>query len=175
MKRHNGKFLALILRHKPEAGNLTLDKEGWADVKDILSALNVSKKELIEIVDWDDKGRYEFSKDQKKIRARQGHSVNVEIEFKEFKPTSKLYHGTVWPSVEGIMQSGLKSMSRLYVHLSKDVQTATKVGSRRGQPVILEIDAVKAVTEGVDFWISNNGVILAKHVPSKYITVQNKQ
>lgn len=174
MKRHNGKFLALILRHKPEAGNLTLDKEGWASVKEVLSALNLSKKDLDELVDLDDKGRYEYSKDQKKIRARQGHSVNVEIEFKEFTPTSNLYHGTVWPSVEGIMKTGLKSMSRLYVHLSKDVQTATKVGSRRGQPVILEIDAVKANREGVKFWISNNGVVLAKHVPIAYINVKEK-
>lgn len=167
-----GRYLSLILRHKPEAGNLTLDKNGWAEIKSVTDAMGISRQELEEIVAWDDKGRYEFSNDKKKIRARQGHSINVDVELKKFVPNSKLYHGTIWTSVEKIMKDGLKPMSRLYVHLSKDTKTATKVGSRRGEPVILTIDAKKAHEDGIEFFVSNNEVILTKHIPTKYISLE---
>jgi putative RNA 2'-phosphotransferase len=170
-KVNKGKFLALLLRHKPEVGNLTLDQNGWAPVDGVLKALEVTIADLETIVAEDDKGRYEFSIDGENIRARQGHSINVDVELHDYVPTEKLYHGTHPKALDAILQSGLKSMSRLYVHLSKDVETATKVGSRRGAPMILTIDAVKAHTDGVKFWISKNGVVLAKEIPADYISI----
>ena len=168
---HKGKFLALLLRHKPEVGNLTLDKNGWAYVDGVLKALNINFEELEKIVSDDDKGRYEFSLDMESIRARQGHSIEVDVELTLYIPTTILYHGTVSKSLDAILETGLRSMSRLYVHLSQDVETATKVGSRRGIPFILTIDAVKASQEGEPFWISNNNVILVKKIEPKYITI----
>lgn len=170
---HKGKFLALILRHKPDVGNITLDANGWAPVDGVLKALDVDMADLEKIVSEDDKGRYEFSVDQEFIRARQGHSIDVDVELKEYVPASDLYHGTHPKAIEAIMNDGLMPMSRLYVHLSKDRETAIKVGSRRGQPVILKIDAVRAHADGHQFWISNNGVVLSKGIPPSYISLEN--
>jgi putative RNA 2'-phosphotransferase len=168
-----GKYLALLLRHQPEKGNLTLDKQGYANTLDVLNALNLDFSDLVELVYLDDKGRYEFNDDKSKIRARQGHSLKlkVDIDFKKYIPRSVVYHGTGLQNVDQILKSGLKSMNRQYVHLSKDIETATKVGTRKGTPIILKIDAPKAYYEGgINFYMSENGVILAKEIPAIYIT-----
>lgn len=175
--KKKSKFLSLVLRHKPEKIGITLDKAGWVSVRDLLSALNkygkkMTMEELQEVVQNNDKKRFSFSEDGRKIRANQGHSVNVELGYIEKEPPNVLFHGTVSKYLDSIFVSGLNKMQRHHVHLSKDIETATKVGSRRGKPVILVVDSKSMFERGHKFYLSDNGVWLTDHVPALYITVR---
>lgn len=128
---------------------------------------------LKEIVRTDEKGRYRMSEDGTLIRANQGHSVPVDVELKETEPPKVLYHGTAKRFLLSIMKQGLKSMSRLYVHLSADYETAVKVGKRHGKPVVLSIDAESMTREGAVFYLSENGVWLTGPVDSRYLKVMD--
>lgn len=168
------KFLSKHLRHAPEAIGLTLEVGGWVTVHDLIDACQhygfpITITTLREVVDNCPKQRFSFNEDETKIRANQGHSTQVEMDFKEEAPPNKLYHGTVDKFMQAIMAEGLKRMKRHHVHLSKDIETATKVGSRRGDPVILEIDAGAMHAVGYKFFISANGVWLTDTVPPFYI------
>ena len=168
------KFISLILRHKPEAIGITLDNHGWADVNELIEGVAKQNKGfnmtmLEEIVRTDNKQRYSFNDDKTKIRANQGHSVKVDVELEEKEPPSILYHGTATRFLGSITKQGLLHMSRLYVHLSKDMETATKVGTRHGSPVVLEVDAEKMYKDGYRFYLSDNGVWLTKEVPTIYL------
>ena len=173
-KTNLSKYIALILRHKPEAVGITLDENGWASVSELLSGINASGNEidmqtLEEIVAEDEKQRYSFNADKTKIRANQGHSVNVDVELKKAKPTEILFHGTGEKFVPSIKSEGLKPKSRLYVHLSKDGETAVKVGSRHGKPVVFEVNSGEMSRNGFEFFLSENGVWLTKIVPAEYL------
>lgn len=168
------KFISLILRHKPEEIGITLDDFGWAKVEDLINGINNSGRKidmeiLEEIVRTDNKQRYSFNEDKTKIRANQGHSVPVNIKFRELEPPNTLYHGTATKAIEGIKQQGIKSMSRLYVHLSKDFETAKQVGERHGKCVVLIINAERMYKDGIKFYLSENGVWLTEYVDPKYI------
>ena len=168
------KYIALILRHKPEAVGITLDENGWASVSELLSGINASGNEidmqtLEEIVAEDEKQRYSFNADKTKIRANQGHSVNVDVELKKAEPPEILFHGTGEKFVSSIKSEGLKPKSRLYVHLSKDRETAVKVGSRHGKPVVYEVNSGEMSRNGFEFLLSENGVWLTKIVPAEYL------
>lgn len=167
------KFLSLILRHKPETIGIKLDKHGWANVDELIKKMSKEKyitKDILEyIVEHDDKQRYSFNEDKTMIRANQGHSVKVDVELEEKEPPVILYHGTATKFVEGIEKEGLKHQNRLYVHLSKDIDTATKVGLRHGKLVIYEVKAKEMFNDGFKFFISANGVWLTDHVPVKYL------
>lgn len=170
-------FISLILRHKPEAAGISLDEHGWANVDELLQGINdtgrtINMEMLEEIVRTDNKGRYSFNEDKTLISANQGHSIPVDVEFKKFDPPEILYHGTATRFVESIMQQGIKPMSRLYVHLSKDYETAAKVGNRHGKPCVLMIRSGKMAADGLKFYLSANGVWLTKYVDSKYIIVE---
>ena len=130
-------------------------------------------KDLKDIVRTDNKQRYTFGENKKNIRANQGHSINVDVELEEIMPPAKLYHGTATRFVEDILDKGLMPMSRLYVHLSKDIETATLVGKRHGELFIFEVDSQKMYNNGHKFYKSKNGVWLTKHVPTKYLTKVN--
>lgn len=168
MKNERSKYLALILRHKPELVNLELMKDGWVQVMQLLNNTDFTMDELEEIVTTDTKGRYQFSEEKQFIRAVQGHSKKVDIEFKEFIPTKELYHGTADRFYSSILQEGIKKMSRQYVHLSSDIETAKLVGKRHGNVKIIIIDAIKMFKDGYKFYIADNGVILTDIVPTKY-------
>ncbi len=171
-KKHISKFLSLILRHKPETINLILDKNGWAFVSDILSnsELKFTRGELEEVVATNDKKRFSFSEDKTKIRANQGHSIDkIDLNLKPASPPLELFHGTVENVIPKIRERGLKKMRRQHVHLSKDRETAIKVGSRRGKPIIITIRALEMWNKGYRFYKSENGVWLTDAVPSEYI------
>lgn len=168
------KYMAMLLRHKPEKGNLKLDKEGYTDVESLLKALDIDFDTLEQIVVNDSKQRYSFNKDKTRIRANQGHSVsNVHIHFKEYTPTKPLYHGTALKYKDGINKKGLISMNRQYVHLSQDIETAKSVGMRHakniGNLIIFEIDCKNMIKDGYKFFISDNNVVLTERVPKKYL------
>ena len=166
------KFLSLVLRHQPEKIGLTLDKNGWATVSQLLekSKVRFTIEELEEVVATNDKKRFSFNEDQTKIRANQGHSLkNVDLNLASKSPPAFLYHGTVAKFMPEIKTQGLKKMSRQHVHLSKDRDTAIKVGSRRGKPIILSVRALDMEKQGYTFYISENGVWLTNAVPASFI------
>ena len=171
---NKSKYMALLLRHKPEKGNLILDKEGFTDVQSLLKALEIDFDTLEKIVNTDNKGRYSFNADKTKIRANQGHSVkNVDIRFKIYDGKNVFYHGTATKYLEGIEEKGLIPGTRQYVHLSLDLETAKKVSLRHAKSeslmVIYEVDVEKMKKDGFKLFISDNNVILTKNVPKKYL------
>jgi putative RNA 2'-phosphotransferase len=169
------KFLSLVLRHAPETINLTLDKNGWARVDELIAAANragvdLDEKLLNEVVGQNDKKRFAFSEDGSLIRASQGHSIEVELALEKIEPPETLYHGTASRFIESIKAEGLIKGNRQHVHLSKDEETAIKVGTRHGKPIVLKIESARMHNEGFDFFLSANGVWLTESVPVKYIT-----
>ena len=171
--RDVSKYMSLILRHKPETIGISLDEHGWANVEDLITGIakdNEFNMEILEeIVRRDEKQRYSFNEDKTLIRANQGHSIPVDVELQEWVPPEILWHGTGEKYVESIDREGLISKSRLYVHLSKDEDTAIKVGSRHGKPVIYNVKAKQMYDDGYKFYLSVNGVWLTKEVPVKYL------
>jgi len=156
------KSLSYWLRHRPENIGIELDKNGWTSIDTLIEnakkEVEFTREELNEVVANCDKQRFSISDDGLRIKANQGHSTDVKLTFKEIAAPPVLYHGTVQQFIDSIMKSGLKPMKRHHVHLSKDVETATNVGSRRGKPVILKINAMKMQDDGFKFYISDNGV-----------------
>ncbi len=163
------KHLSLVLRHDPASVGLTLDTAGWVDVAKLLPAMKFTREQLDEVVRDNNKKRFEFSPDGLKIRASQGHSVEVDLGYEEKEPPEVLYHGTSKSLLDTLIVEGLKKMARHHVHLSKDVKTALDVGRRRGGlTIVLEVFSGKMFAEGCKFFLSTNGVWLTDHVPSKY-------
>ncbi len=167
------KFLSLILRHHPEAAYIELDEHGWAEVDQLIEGIKrtgkrINRELLEEIVRTDNKQRYSFNEDKTLIRANQGHSIPVDVELKEQEPPEILYHGTAAGFLASIEKEGLKPMGRLYVHLSKDAETAENVGKRHGKPVVLKIHSGEMYHDGHVFYLSENGVWLTKKVEPKY-------
>ena len=167
------KYISLILRHKPQVIGITLDEHGWANVDELIEGVNkthaLTKDILEQIVAEDNKQRYSFNEDKTLIRANQGHSIPVDVELPEREPPEILYHGTAEKFEADIDRMGLIPKSRLYVHLSADVDTAINVGKRHGKPVIYEISSGKMHRDGIVFYRSVNGVWLTKSVPVEYM------
>ena len=167
------RFIALILRHKPEVIGISLDEHGWASVSELIAGVSrthhLDMAILERIVAEDEKQRYAFNDDKTLIRANQGHSVPVDVELEEAVPPEILYHGTGEKFASSIDERGLIAKSRLYVHLSQDAHTATKVGGRHGRPVVYEVASGKMQDDGFKFFLSVNNVWLTKVVPREYL------
>ena len=169
-KKRRSQYLALLLRHKPEEAGLQMAEDGWVNVAQLCKNTDFTLSELKDIVSSDEKGRYSFDDTFTRIRANQGHSAAVKMNFEEFIPTGLLYHGTSARSLDSIFRKGLKKMSRQYVHLSKDYETARKVGERHGNAHVLVVNAVQMHEDGKKFYISENGVVMTNSVEPKYLT-----
>lgn len=172
-KTHS-KFLSYVLRHKPESIGIALDKDGWVDIDILLAASaaagrDISSQRLIEIVATNDKQRFAFDQTGTRIRANQGHSVDIDLGLTAVQPPAALYHGTVEKFIASIAQSGLVKMNRQYVHLSATIETAQNVGSRRGKPLILKVRAADMAAAGYVFFRSENGVWLTDAVPPEFL------
>lgn len=172
------KFLAKHLRHAPEELGLVLRAGGWVGVDELLAAsararFPITYDELVECVETSDKQRFAFDDTGDLIRANQGHSVEVDLQLEERTPPDVLYHGTVERFLEPIMGDGLRKGKRHHVHLTHEIETARKVGARRGQPVILQVDARAMHEQGDKFYRSANGVWLTDWVPAKFLTRLN--
>ena len=178
-KKKISKFLSLILRHDPSVIGIQLDQSGWVDIDELLGAMarngkNVSRQQLDEVVVSNDKQRFSISDDGKRIRAKQGHSVNVELGYQPVEPPETLCHGTPERFVRIIQQTGLKKMKRHHVHMHADPKLATDVGGRRGKPVLLIIRSRAMHQAGFEFFVSGNDVWLTDHVPPEFIQFPNQ-
>lgn len=168
------KFLSLVLRHKPEEIGLVLDQNGWASIDELIvlanaRGTNLSRPLIESIVANSDKQRFAISVDGLKIRANQGHSAGIALGLAPQTPPERLYHGTATRFLESIRESGLHAGSRQHVHLSQDLATAEKVGSRHGKPVVLTVESGRMACDGHQFYLSDNGVWLTEAVPAKYL------
>ncbi|MFC4531187.1 RNA 2'-phosphotransferase [Sphaerisporangium dianthi] len=166
------KYLAKHLRHEPGRIGLTLDENGWVELDALLRAAGahgfpITMQEVEHVVAVNDKRRFVLQ--DGRIRASQGHSIPVELELPVVEPPAILYHGTVARSLPPIREQGLRPMSRHHVHLSPDRETATRVGARRGVPVVLVVDAAAMRAAGHEFHLSANGVWLVEHVPPGFL------
>jgi putative RNA 2'-phosphotransferase len=167
------KRLSYVLRHRPDAAGLTLDAAGWVDVEDLLAALGLTRGQLDEVVARNDKQRFAFDDTGGRIRASQGHSVPVDLGYTVERPPGVLFHGTVERFLPAILAEGLRPGNRHAVHLSPDVETAGRVGARRGRPVVLQVDAPSMAAEGAVFTRSANGVWLVDAVPARHLAVRD--
>lgn len=174
-----GKFMAYILRHGATAEGLTLDSQGWLAISDLMAKAQqhgyLADNALLEhVVATDKKGRYQISSDGQRVRAVQGHSErSVSIDFKQVEPPEFLWHGTTERFLDSILASGLEARTRLYVHLSEDLQTAIAVGSRHGKVAMLKINARQMYQQGHPFSLSDNNVWLVKAVPVEFISLES--
>lgn len=166
------KHLSYVLRHKPDAIGIELDTNGWTSVDQIIEKSSKQfTREIIQfIVANNDKKRFILSEDGQKIRANQGHSINVELGLKVMTPPDNLFHGTATRFLEKILETGLKKMNRHHVHLSADAETAANVGKRHGKLIILNVDSGAMHQAGYSFFRSANGVWLTDYVPAKFIS-----
>lgn len=175
-KKKTSKFLSYVLRHHPELINLNLDENGWANIDELITKLKrdsyqgLTFEELNEIVETNDKKRFIFNEDKTRIRANQGHSIDINLALIPKQPPEFLYHGTAQSNIDSIFEKGIEKRNRQHVHLSQDKETATKVGMRHGKPVILTIDTEKMFDDGIEFYLSENNVWLTDFVDIKYIS-----
>ncbi|MEP6020375.1 MAG: RNA 2'-phosphotransferase [Paracoccaceae bacterium] len=168
------KFLSLVLRHKPEEIDLQLDKHGWVEVDQLLRKMKkanrrLNREELIQIVEANEKKRFTLSEDGLRIRAAQGHSIDVDLGLQALRPPNELYHGTASANLDAIFADGLNSGRRQQVHLSLDQETAERVGQRHGKPVVLRVEAEKMFKDGFVFFRADNGVWLTDEVPTRFL------
>jgi putative RNA 2'-phosphotransferase len=166
------RFLSYVLRHNPAAVGLTLQDGGWVDVDALLAAMArhsrpIDHRTLELLVAGTDKQRFQLHGDR--IRAAQGHSVQVDLQLDPVTPPAVLYHGTADRFLGGIMANGLVPGRRNHVHLSAAPQTAIAVGARHGRPVVLAVDAAGMHRDGHVFYQAANGVWLTAHVPPRWI------
>ena len=173
------KFLSLVLRHEPEAAGITLDEAGWADVDALLAGCaargkRMERVQLERIVANNDKKRFSFSEDGKRIRANQGHSVEVDLQYNAVTPPAVLYHCTASRFLPSIREKGLLKMNRHHVHLAASTKGTAEVGARHGWPVLLTIKAEAMDAAGHVFYQSDNGVWLSDAVPTEFIDFPEK-
>ena len=174
MTKQTSKFLSLVLRHAPERIGIVLDAQGWTSVDDLIAKANAAgvaldRSTLAEIVATSDKQRFTLSPDGARIRAAQGHSVDVDLDLKPAVPPAVLFHGTARTNVDAILAEGLRPGKRQHVHLSPDVETARRVGMRHGAPVIFEVATNRMHADGMVFWQADNGVWLTDFAAPNYL------
>lgn len=168
------KFLSWILRHQPGAIGIQLNENGWADIEELIEkagnyGVQFDREVLNQLVATNSKKRFAFNEAGDKIRASQGHSVDVHLGYTNQKPPEILFHGTGEKSVKSILEAGLERQSRQHVHLSSDMETAIRVGQRHGKPFVFKVRAEQMYQDNFRFFISDNGVWLTDHVPVKYL------
>ena len=173
------KFLSLVLRHQPETIGIKLDQNGWTDVDTLLKTsdsygIKLDKATLKHIVETNSKKRFALNDTFDRIRASQGHSVEIELGYTSQKPPEILYHGTGEKSVQSILDTGLEKRNRQQVHLSADIETAIKVGQRHGKPFVFKVLADQMYNDKFEFFISDNCVWLTDQVPAKYLKVNDE-
>ena len=178
MNKHESKkiskFLSLVLRHQPQTIGITLDDNGWVEIDELLKGMasakrHVTRDQLKNVVSSNDKQRFTLSDDGRRIRAKQGHSIDVDLGYQPATPPEHLCHGTPERFVPLIRDSGLKKIKRHHVHMHADQNLATEVGGRRGKPILLIVRSLEMHRAGHEFFVTENDVWLTDHVPAEFI------
>lgn len=173
--KKTSKFLSYVLRHCPDDIGLTLDRNGWASISELIDKakpkIDLTAALIKQVVKTSDKQRFKISDDGQRIRANQGHSIKVDLELIPGEPPAVLFHGTATRFLDSIKKEGLKPGQRHHVHLSADATTAKAVGQRYGKPVILKVDSGNMSKQGYVFFLSDNNVWLTEQVPEQFISV----
>ncbi len=172
------KYMSYLLRHAPEAAELTMDRRGWVALEELTEACVAAGRarlveDVLRTVAESDKQRFKISTDGTAIRAAQGHSIGVDLGLEPVTPPPTLFHGTVARFMDNILAEGLRPMARAHVHLSPDIETALRVGQRRGRAVVLEVDAAAMQAAGCEFFESSNGVWLVDRVAPEYLRLRD--
>lgn len=170
------KFLSLVLRHKPETIGIKLSTDGWVNTVILIEKMNEKGQKinfdiLCQIVAANDKNRFAFNADKSQIRASQGHSLGLDLAYDSQTPPEILYHGTAQNNKDSIFKTGLEKKNRDQVHLSKDIETARKVGQRHGKPIVIIVRSGEMHKAGFRFYESENKVWLTEHVPVNYLSL----
>jgi putative RNA 2'-phosphotransferase len=163
------KTLCYVLRHRPDSVGITLEEGGWVNIDLLCQAMTLTREVLVQVAREDDKQRFEL--DGNKIRACQGHSVKIDLQYDPAKPPDILYHGTAKRNLGSILQKGLLKRNRHHVHMSTNKRTMIAVGARHGDPVLLQINAKQMHADGHEFFVTKNSVWLTNHIPPKYLSV----
>lgn len=179
-KKEISKFLSLVLRHQPEVIGIYMDENGWVAVEELIEKckskkIHFDREGLQEIVSTNDKQRFAFSNDKSRIRANQGHSLDIDLALEPQQPPSMLYHGTADKNIESILIHGIIKISRQHVHLSTSIETAIAVGARHGKPTILCVDTGAMYNDGYTFYLSENKVWLTDVIPSQYLSIYEQK
>ncbi len=166
------KFLSYVLRHDPQSIGLRLDPQGWADIDELLirAGRPLTQEQILRVVATNDKQRFALSPDGSRIRANQGHSIDVDLNLPPAAPPETLYHGTSIDALPMIRAQGLQPRSRQHVHLSLDTETAQKVGQRHGKPAVLTVASGAMHRDGHVFFQAENGVWLSAHIPAQHLS-----
>jgi putative RNA 2'-phosphotransferase len=172
--RKVSKFLSLVLRHQPERIGLVLDGQGWADIDAVVAqagthGMALTREEILHVVALSDKQRFALDDTGRRIRANQGHSIDIDLGLEPREPPPVLFHGTAEANLAAIRAEGMKAGRRQYVHLSSDAATATAVGQRHGRPIVLRVAAGRMWSAGFELYLSANGVWLTDAVPPEFI------
>lgn len=171
--------MSLLLRHRPEVAQLSLDAAGWVLLDQLVQAIRrqrgfgwVDEKTIRHVVDTSKKQRFEIAGTPPRIRATYGHSTPVEIEYERVMPPPTLYHGTTRRALPNIFREGLRPMQRHHVFLTKTTEGAEAVGRRRDpKPVILAVDTEGLMEEGHSVFRTSGGLYLTDYVPPNVLDV----
>ncbi len=172
------KFLSLVLRHRPDKIGIELDDNGWTSTEILIQKMNnqgfrIDQEKLEAVVQDNDKQRFALNEDKTLIRASQGHSLKVDLDYQPLTPPEFLYHGTADRFLNSILKTGLEKRNRHHVHLSADIETATQVGTRHGRVIVLKILSENMHKLGYKFYKSENGVWLTDSVPDEFIEIMD--
>ena len=168
------KLLSLVLRHRPQEFDIEVDAQGFADVSAVLTGLqkkdgDIGMSDIVAIVEGTEKKRFEIV--DGKIRARYGHSFEVDLGLEPAEPPEVLYKGVSQREVESALENGLTPFDRQYVHLSYDPDVAGQLG--RGGNAVIRIDAFTAHEAGVAFF-DCGPTMLTELVPAEYLTLERE-
>jgi len=173
-----GRLISGILRHFPDKFGLNMDKNGWVNSESLVRAVRrryrwANRWIIKALIYSDEKKRYELSDD--KIRARYGHSVDVELSDMPEAQEDVLYYGTSEEEAQRMVEIGIKPVNQTFVHLSTTIEKSEEVARlRTDSPIILEVDAKGARRDGIRIVKANEIIALAKEIPAKYIKRQIK-
>jgi 2'-phosphotransferase len=172
------KTMSWLLRHKAKDLGLNMSNDGYVLLDDMLALSNfrnITVDDIKHVVDTNDKQRFSLKEESNKlyIRANQGHSKQMsdlvstgELLQKITKPYSECIHGTTKKAYQSIKKHGLNRMNRMHIHFAIGLTDDDKVisGFRKSSEVLIYIDMEKAMKDGIEFYLSDNKVILSEGI-----------
>jgi putative RNA 2'-phosphotransferase len=167
-----GRFISGALRHFPDDLGLAMNQHGWVDLDVLFDAMRTrykwaNKDKLLAIIESDEKGRYEIQ--GRKIRARYGHSVKVDLDYPE-NTLPELYYGASREEVDILLEKGIKPVKQRYVHLSTSSEKALEVAKiHSDDPILIIIKAQEAQSDGITMLSATDNIVLSEEISPEYL------